>query len=113
KGNPGEGYPWRWSVYRWLEGENATIERIADPCQAATDLAQFIAALQRINATDGPAPGLHKSFRGEPLALRDTRTRDAIAKLQGTLDPGAVTAVWDAAIKAPAWHGSPVWLHGD
>ena len=34
-GNPGEGYPWHWSVYRWLEGENATIECIADPRQAA------------------------------------------------------------------------------
>lgn len=49
KGKPGEGYPWHWSVYRWLEGENATSERITDPHQAATDLAQFIAALQRID----------------------------------------------------------------
>ena len=23
KGIPGEGYPWHWSVHRWLEGENA------------------------------------------------------------------------------------------
>ena len=45
KGIPGEGYPWNWSVYPWLEGENATIERIADPRQAATELAQFIAAM--------------------------------------------------------------------
>src|SRR5690348_15861260 len=35
KGRPGEGYPWHWSIYRWLEGENATSERIADPDQAA------------------------------------------------------------------------------
>src|SRR5438045_2567318 len=41
KGTPAEGYPWHWSVYGWLEGENATIERIADPGQAATELAQF------------------------------------------------------------------------
>src|SRR6266545_3304897 len=27
-GEPGEGYPWRWSVYRWLDGEIATLERI-------------------------------------------------------------------------------------
>lgn len=26
KGQPGEGYPWHWSVYRWLEGENATAD---------------------------------------------------------------------------------------
>ena len=23
-GEPAEGYPWRWSIYRWLDGENAT-----------------------------------------------------------------------------------------
>jgi len=113
KGQPGEGYPWRWSVYRWLEGENATIERIADPRQAATDLARFTAALQRIDATGGPPPGSHNSYRGEPLAMRDTRTRDAIGTLRGALDADAAPAVWDAAIEAPEWPGPPVWLHGD
>jgi aminoglycoside phosphotransferase (APT) family kinase protein len=113
KGEPGEGYPWHWSVYRWLEGENATFERLADPSQAATDLAQFIAALQRIDATGGPPPGPYNSSRGVPLATRDARTREAIATLRGTLDADAMTAVWDAAIEAPAWPGSPVWLHGD
>ena len=53
KGQPGEGYPWHWSIYRWLEGERATIERITDPRQAATDLAQFIAALWRIDPRAG------------------------------------------------------------
>ena len=113
KGTPGEGYPWHWSVYRWLEGENATIERIADPRQAATKLAQFIAALQRIDPTGGPPPGQHNSFRGVPLAMRDAPTRAAIASLHGTLDADAATAAWEAALQAPAWHGPPVWLHGD
>jgi aminoglycoside phosphotransferase (APT) family kinase protein len=113
KGTPGEGYPWHWSVYRWLEGENATIERIADPRQAATELAQFIAALQRIDPAGGPPPGPDNSDRGEPLAMRDAETRAAIASLDGMLDTGAVTAVWEAALQAPAWHGPPVWIHGD
>jgi aminoglycoside phosphotransferase (APT) family kinase protein len=113
KGKPGEGYPWHWSVYRWLEGENATIELIADPRQAATDLAQFIAALRRIDATGGPTPGPHNSYRGEPLTMRDTRVREAIATLRGALDVDTVTAVWEAAIEAPAWLEPPVWLHGD
>ncbi len=42
KGQPGEGYPWDWSIYRWLEGEEATIEGMADPRQTAIDLAQFM-----------------------------------------------------------------------
>ena len=113
KGTPGEGYPWHWSVYRWLEGENATIERIADPRQAATELARFIAALQRIDPAGGPPPGEHNFFRGVPLATRDTQTRAAIASLHGTLDADAVTAAWEAALRAPAWDGPPVWIHGD
>jgi aminoglycoside phosphotransferase (APT) family kinase protein len=103
-GRPGQGYPWHWSVYHWLEGENATLERIADLCQAATDLAQFIAALQRIDPVGGPAPGRHNSERGVPLATRDARTRAAIAALHGTLDAGIVTAAWEAAFRHP--HGA-------
>src|SRR5579859_6000663 len=68
-GEPGEGYPWRWAVCQWLEGENATIERLADPSQAARDLARFIIALREIDPTGGPSaePGA----RGASLATRD------------------------------------------
>ncbi len=113
KGTPGEGYPWHWSVYRWLEGENATVERIANPRQLATELARFIAALQEIDPSGGPPPGQHNSFRGVPLVMRDAPTRAAIASLHGTLDADAATAAWEAALQAPAWHGPPVWIHGD
>lgn len=112
-GTPGDGYPWRWSVYRWLEGENATIERIADPSQAALDLARFIAALHRIDPTGGPPPGPHNFFRGVPLAMRDAPTRAAIASLDGILDTSAAMAAWDATLQVPAWHGPPAWIHGD
>ncbi len=44
KGAPADGYPWQWSVYRWLEGETATAERIADLRQFATALADCPAA---------------------------------------------------------------------
>jgi len=113
KGMPGEGYPWKWSVYRWLEGENATIERIADARRAATELGHFIAALQRIDTTGGPSPAVHNSFRGVPLATRDATTRAAIASLRSVIDVGAASAAWEAALEAPAWDGPPVWIHGD
>lgn len=29
-GQPGEGYPWKWSVYRWIDGQPATRDRISD-----------------------------------------------------------------------------------
>src|SRR5436309_1353283 len=55
-GAPGDGYPFEWSIYRWLEGETATLDRIADPRATATDLAGFVAALQRIDPTGGQEP---------------------------------------------------------
>lgn len=117
-GAPGGGYPWHWSVYQWLEGENAFVEPITDLKQAATDLAQFIVALQRIDPTGGPPPGPHNSNRGEPLANRDSNTRAAITSLHamGIFDTDmvvAATEAWEAALRAPIWQGSPLWIHGD
>lgn len=111
-GIPSDRYPWHWSIYPWLEGEIATVERIADPRQFATALAQFLAALQRIDTAGGPAPGPHNFYRGGPLAIYDAETRQAIAALGDRIDLEAATAVWETALNA-TWHGSPVWLHGD
>jgi aminoglycoside phosphotransferase (APT) family kinase protein len=112
KGKPGEGYPWHWSIYRWLEGENMTIDNITDPHQSAIDLAQFITALQGIDPTGGPLAGEH-NLRGVPLATRDTVTRDAIAALRGMIDADKATMVWEAALQNSEWERAPVWFHGD
>ena len=113
EGMPDEGYPFTWSVYRWLTGESATIGRVTDPSRLATDLAQFVAVLQRVDPTDGPPPGEHNAFRGVPLATRDASTRNAIASLHSAIDVGSVTAAWEAALRAPEWRRAPVWIHGD
>jgi aminoglycoside phosphotransferase (APT) family kinase protein len=112
-GMPAEGYPWRWLVCRWLPGENAIVEPIANLRDAALALGQFVAAMKRIDITGGPRPGSHNFGRGVPLAMRDAHTRAAIANLDGVLDTEAVTAAWDADLHAPAWTGPPVWIHGD
>jgi aminoglycoside phosphotransferase (APT) family kinase protein len=112
QGVPGAGYPWPWSVYRWLDGEIATTARIADLCLFAATLADFLAALQRSDPTGGPPPGPHNFWRGGPLTVYDAETRQTIAALDGLIDTEAATAVWDAALAAP-WHGPPVWIHGD
>ena len=113
EGMPAEDYPFEWSIYRWLEGEPATTHRIADLAQAAADLAEFVAALQQLDPTDGPGPDKYNAFRGVPLAMRDEPVRASIASLSATIDVGAVTAAWEAALRAPGWERPPVWIHGD
>jgi aminoglycoside phosphotransferase (APT) family kinase protein len=112
KGQPGEGYPWEWSIYQWHEGENTTLDQIADPVQAAVDLAEFLLALQSIDTGGGPDAIEHK-LRGAPLVLRDRATRGAIATMDGMMDCEMATAVWETALEAPDWDRPAVWFHGD
>lgn len=111
-GIPGNGYPWPWSVYRWLDGAPATVERIANPVEFATELAGFLAALYQIDPVGGPPPGSHNFFRGGPLATYDAQTRDAMAALGDDIDAESAAEAWEAALIG-TWHDSPVWLHGD
>lgn len=113
KGEPGEGYPWQWGVYTWLEGENATPERLPDLRRAAVDLAGFVLALGRIDPAGGPPPDPSKFNRGVPLATRDTFTREHIARLPADMDVEEVAAAWEEALHAPVWDRPPVWIHGD
>lgn len=106
-GEPGHGYPWRWSIYRWLDGANATPEAIADPRQAALALAEFVAAIQQLDFTDPP------TGRGVPLAERDPAVRSAIASLHNDYDPDILAAAWEMALHTPPWPGPPTWHHGD
>jgi aminoglycoside phosphotransferase (APT) family kinase protein len=110
---PAEGYPWRWSVCRWLEGEAATRERIAGVEDAATTLARFVAALHRIDPTGGSLAGAHSCHRGVPLAQRDPLVREAIAAMGPEFDASAVTAAWEEALDAPVWDAPPAWVHGE
>lgn len=112
-GSHAEGFPVPWSVYGWLAGENATVESVTDSSRLATDLAGFLLALQRIDPAGGPAPGEHNFGRGEPLAMRDEATRAAIVSLSATVDPDAVTEIWESALRTPEWERPPVWIHGD
>ena len=111
-GEPVHGYPWRWSIYRWLEGDTAAFAPIADLCDVATSLAQFLVALHHIDSTGGPLSGPHNFYRGGPLITYDVETRQAIAILKDKIDVVATTEVWESALVS-AWVGSPVWVHGD
>jgi aminoglycoside phosphotransferase (APT) family kinase protein len=107
-GEPADGYPWRWSVYRWIDGEEAHPSRITDRVALARDLASFIRALRAVDAPDVPRSG-----RGRPLRAADADMRAAMESLRGELDADVVLAAWDDALAAPKWDGPWVVCHGD
>ncbi|GCB43538.1 hypothetical protein SNL152K_823 [Streptomyces sp. NL15-2K] len=105
-GEPGEGYPYPWSVYRWLEGETARPEDLTDPVRTALDVAGFVRALRGIDATGGPGPEDSNAFRGVPMGdERDSIAGEALVRSRiealtktGLVDTDAVTEVWEAAL---------------
>lgn len=112
KGMPTTHYPWHWSIYQWLEGENTTFDRVTDPPQFATMLAHFLVALRKIDSDGGPPPGNHNFFRGAPLRVYDAETRKAVANLDERIDGKTALEVWESSLKT-IWHKRPVWFHGD
>jgi aminoglycoside phosphotransferase (APT) family kinase protein len=112
-GNPGDGYPWHWSIVPWIEGEAWTRDRVNDLSEAAVDLALFMTALQQIDTTGGPLASAANFSRGVPLSMRDASFRAAVAASGDMVDAGAMMSVWEAALGAPEWDSPPVWVHGD
>ena len=53
-GEPADGYPWHWSVHRWIEGGTADVGNIDDDCEFVTSLAEFLAALQKAARCEKP-----------------------------------------------------------
>jgi aminoglycoside phosphotransferase (APT) family kinase protein len=111
-GAPDAGFPYAWSVYRWLDGELASKAPIGDLAAFAATLAGFLNALRSVDATDGPAPGQHNFFRGGPLATYEEEALQAIDKLGDEIPVDAVMRAWEDAM-ATSWDRAPVWLHGD
>jgi aminoglycoside phosphotransferase (APT) family kinase protein len=111
-GAPGAGYPFPWSVYAWIPGEAADTSEVTDPAGLAEDVTDFLEALQGVDATGGPQPGVHNWFRGGPLRTFDSTARGAIAELGDHLDADLAVAAWDDALAA-RWDGVDVWFHGD
>ena len=107
-GAPEAAFPFPWSIVRWLPGELASLDRLADPVRAAIDLAAFVRALQRVDAGGGPQ---HK--RGLPVRLADAAVRQGIAGLRGEVDADAVIDAWNRVMAMPDYAGAPVWFHGD
>jgi aminoglycoside phosphotransferase (APT) family kinase protein len=111
-GEPSQRFPRPWIVTTWVPGTPADRAPATRGAETAEALASFLTALHR------PAPAGVPAGRGRggPLAKGTERFAQLLGEAEGlglVPDPGAVRAVWDDAVAAPAWDGPPIWLHGD
>ena len=105
-GRPALGYPWSWSVVRWLPGTPVG-ERAA-----GVHVAEALAAFVELLHVPAPADAPVNPVRAVPLAARS----DSVLTRLATKDvprAGELAAVWRAAVALPAYAGPPVWVHGD
>jgi aminoglycoside phosphotransferase (APT) family kinase protein len=112
QGEPGEGYPFPWSVNRWMPGTTAETGRVDDLVAFAVDLAGFLTALQGVETAGAPLAGEHSFWRGAALSHYDEETRRTVYALGDRIDGARALALWDEGLHA-AWLGEPVWFHGD
>lgn len=113
-GKPSKDYPWHWSVYRWIEGKSANSLTL-DDCSLqiiASQLAQFLNELHKIDVVEGPRPGPHNFYRGDHISVYDAETKSALAELEKFIDVKSATSVWEKALNS-RWSKNPVWIHGD
>jgi aminoglycoside phosphotransferase (APT) family kinase protein len=107
-GRPGSGFPWSWSVVRWLPGVTAVAE-LRNPQAVAATLGGFLRALHQPAPEDAP----HNPFRSIPLDARTSRLHEHLDQLGDVINRERVLRLWDRLVVTPRWAGPPTWIHGD
>jgi aminoglycoside phosphotransferase (APT) family kinase protein len=107
RGRPADQYSFSWAIYRWIPGQPYADEAVEDERQAASDLAQFVAELRQVPVAGAPRAGRR------PLRELDEATRAALRSADDVIDRDAALRTWEHALRAPAWDGTPVWIHTD
>jgi len=110
-GEPDLGYPERWSVVRWLEGDVPTVVDAASRAAStrpalARDLAAVVTALHDIQVPDSAlADPQLRWYRGAPLGSMDDTTRHNVAACRDIsgldLDLDAALRIWKRPWRFP------------
>ena len=109
-GEPGNGYPWRWSVVPWISGERAFEAPLTEA--GARDLGLAIAQIQLTYAADAPVNPYRSGTLEDVAELFDARVGAAVAA--GDLSAGqgdGLRAIFEAGAATP--EPSRTWGHLD
>jgi len=108
-GRPALGYPWHWSLCRWIDGDLAADVSLDDPAAEARRLGEFIRSLHVPAPDDAP----DNPFRGQPVTSLLPRIEHNLGALGEMIDAAAVRSALTRLADTPDWVAPPVWLHGD
>ncbi len=107
-GQPGFGFPWRWSIVPWLIGSTAEVAPVA--AREAPRLAAFLRALH----VPAPADAPRNADRSSPLSSRAAAIAERMDRLAHATDviTDRIRNAWREALAAPSDTQS-TWIHGD
>ncbi|MFI6062789.1 aminoglycoside phosphotransferase family protein [Streptomyces sp. NPDC051286] len=116
-GTPTDAFPLVWSVYRWIDGDEAGPDTVRDWASFGTDLAAVVRELHSIGLMGASRAEDLSWYRGGSLGPCDqwiSRCLDDCRTIVGSeLDVDTLEQLWRAALALPEPSGPHVWLHGD
>jgi aminoglycoside phosphotransferase (APT) family kinase protein len=116
-GTPGSAFPLAWSVYRWIDGEEAGPATVTDWPAFGADLAAAVRSLHSTALMGAAREGELDWYRGGTLHACDrwiTGCLDDCRTLPGLdLDVAFLRDLWRKALALPEPTGRHGWLHGD
>ncbi len=119
-GEPGFGYPERWSVTRWLAGHRPRPREASDRRASGLGyaLANFVLELHAIAVPPAAVADMAlRSYRAGPVTAFDDDFRGYLGECRTLtdlpLDLDACVEVWDEALRATARATSAQWVHTD
>lgn len=116
-GTPTGDFPAVWSVYRWIDGDEAGPDTVRDWAAFGADLAAVVRQLHAVDLMGAARADGLSWYRGGSLAPCDEWVRPCFdecrAYVGAELDVDALERLWRAALALPEPSGPHVWLHGD
>lgn len=116
-GTPTGAYPVDWSVYRWIDGEQAGPDTVRDWAAFGADLAATVRELHGVGLMGATRGGDLSWYRGGSLhecdEWIDRCLADCRAAMGTGLDVDTLERLWRAALLLPEPAAPHVWLHGD
>lgn len=116
-GTPGAAFPLVWSVYRWIDGEEAGQGTVTDWLTFGADLATAVQSLHSIALMGADRQGELSWYRGGTLQACDRWISECFQSCGQIpdldLDVAGLQDLWRHALTLPEPAGRLVWLHGD